>query len=116
MISRGAVGAAFLSALVLIITQAGLYRGSVEQERAAQWVVHSYQVIQELESIATGISVAEASLRGFTLTEDHSALSAFRAGLARAESSFSQALMQTADNASQGRSAIRCSRPLLPGC
>ena len=98
MSSRSINVIALISAFVLIGSQAGLYEVTAEKDRAAHWVSHTYEAMQALTSIQTGMLAAEAALRGYAITHDNSLLPDFVRGCQQVREGFDRARELTEDN------------------
>ena len=112
MLSRHLAVAAALAAVILVVSQLGLYRNSIEKERATRWATHTYESIHELESISSGLALAESSLRGYAIKRDARFLPGFSEGVAGAQEGLARSLQLTIDNAQQ-QQRLRALQPRL---
>jgi signal transduction histidine kinase len=94
-----------LAAAALLLFAAGLsYRSLVRNADDRQWVVHTYQVIGQLDALLQGMTDAETGQRGFILTGKDSYLEPYWHGLAEVRERSAEVRRLTADNANQQRS------------
>ena len=67
----------------------------------ARWVAHTHEVLTQLEATATGVTQAEAELRGFLLTDQESYLGPYSNGLIETRRRLKTVRQLTADNPGQ---------------
>ena len=68
---------------------------------SVSWVQHTFQVLLESDALLGALADAEASQRGYLLTDDPEHLKPYHAALPRVRESFEALRRQTADNAEQ---------------
>jgi diguanylate cyclase (GGDEF)-like protein/PAS domain S-box-containing protein len=87
-----------LALLLLAAVDVVAYRSARHQAAYERWVLHTQEVIEQLEGIRSGIATAESALRGFVLTTDARYLVEFEPGLLHAQRSLQGVLRLTKDN------------------
>jgi signal transduction histidine kinase len=92
------------AAAVLFFVAALSYRSVVRNADDRQWVVHTYQVIGQLDEILQGMTDAETAERGYILTGEDSYLGPYQLGLREVQESIAQVRKLTADNVKQQHS------------
>jgi signal transduction histidine kinase len=97
----GGVSAA--AALLLFVAGLSYWRLARNREDR-QWVVHTYQVMGQLDGILQGMTDAETGERGFILTGDNSYLAPYQRGLSEVRQSTAAVRKLTSDNLKQQRS------------
>jgi PAS domain S-box-containing protein len=70
--------------LALLVVGAISYRGIVVSNESGKWVVHTYEVLEQLRELQTATQGSDSSYRGFALTGKESYVEDFRAGIASA--------------------------------
>jgi CHASE3 domain sensor protein len=73
-------------AVCFIGISAAVYHASTKLVENARWVAHNHDVLTQLEATATGVTEAEAELRGFLMTDRESYLVPYSAGLTKTRS------------------------------
>ncbi|HEY0757709.1 MAG TPA: PAS domain S-box protein [Acidisarcina sp.] len=93
---------AFGSAILAMLAVGALsYRGLLASRESERWVLHTHNVLEDVESLELALETSHASSRDFVLTGDASCLDRYRdssAGVARYQASLARL---TADNPSQ---------------
>ena len=94
-----------LAAAAALLCVAGLsYRSVVRNADDRQWVVHTYQVMGQLDGILQGTTDAETGERGYILTGEDSYLTPYQRGLSEVREGTAQVRKLTADNVKQQNS------------
>jgi signal transduction histidine kinase len=94
-----------LAAAAALLSVAGVsYRSLLRNSEDRRWVVHTYQVMSQLDEILQGMTDAETGERGYILTGDDSYLTPFQRGLTEVRESTAQVRNLTADNPKQQHS------------
>jgi CHASE3 domain sensor protein len=97
----GGVSAA--AALLLFVAGLSYWRLARNREDR-QRVVHTYQVMGQLDGILQGMTDAETGERGYILTGDNSYLAPYQRGLSEVRQSTAAVRKLTSDNLKQQRS------------
>jgi len=105
----GGVSAA--AALLLFVAGLSYWRLARNREDR-QWVVHTYQVMAQLDGILQGMTDAETGERGYILTGDDSYLAPYQRGLGEVRESFNAVRKLTADNPNQ-QSSLNAVEPII---
>ena len=93
--------------LLILAAVSYLSRTFAENERTEQqWVLHTYQVIDQLRIVLGDVQDAETGQRGYLLTHKADFLQPYRAGTTRARRDVVTFRKLTADNPEQQRRAI----------
>ncbi len=104
---RASVATTATTALIVMVVGITAYRAMLRSTATAQWVTHTYQVQNALESLLTTIVDAETSARGFSATGS----STYRAPFDQAQADLPRELdvldALTADNPTQQRDAAQ---------
>jgi methyl-accepting chemotaxis protein len=107
------IGAGFGIALaILVVIGAVSYRSTVKLTETAQWVAHTHEVLERLESVLSGMKDAETGQRGYLLTGEERYLEPFRAAREAMSQKFLTLRELTKDNLNQQR-RLDVLRPLL---
>ncbi len=105
----GGVSAA--AALLLFVAGLSYWRLARNREDR-QWVVHTYQVMVQLDGILQGMTDAETGERGYILTGDDSYLAPYQRGLSEVRETRAAVRKLTADNPNQ-QSSLNAVEPLI---
>jgi signal transduction histidine kinase len=94
-----------LAAAALLLFVAGLsYSRLLRNAEDRQWVVHTYQVMGQLDAILQGMTDAETGERGYILTGENSYLAPYQRGLSEVRDNIAAVRRLTSDNPKQQRS------------
>jgi len=94
-----------LAAAALLLFVAGLsYWRLLRNAEDRQWVVHTYQVMGQLDAILQGMTDAETGERGYILTGENSYLVPYQRGLTEVRDGIAAVRRLTSDNPTQQRS------------
>lgn len=93
-----------LGLAVMLVIAILSYRSVVRNAIDRQWVVHTYQVQQELDALMGDLLKAETSQRGFLLTKDESYVTAYDAARIDSRQEIARLRGLTADNPTQQQS------------
>lgn len=93
--------ATILSLLVLAVALAVLARGIRNQSSAFQWLVHTREVLENVQSIIAHTSEAEAAQRGFLLTGSPGFVTSYRQARDAVLPQVAELRMLTSDNPRQ---------------
>ena len=94
-----------LAAASLLLFAAGLsYRSLMRNADDRQWVVHTYQVMAQLDGVLQGMTDAETGERGYILIGQDSYLGPYRRGVIAVREGIAAVRKLTADNLKQQRS------------
>jgi len=80
---------------------------AVDEREEQGWIVHTYQVIDELKNVLTDAQNAETGQRGYVITRQNQFLDPYHAGVSRARANLQTLQDMTADNPSQHARAKR---------
>ncbi len=107
------IGASFALGLA-IFTTIGLssYRSTTQLIETSRWQNHTYQVLGELEELASQLKEAESEHRGYLITGDKSYLVSYNAALKVIKTNINDLRKLTADNPNQQRRIDRL-KPLI---
>src|SRR5258706_5481140 len=105
----GGVSAA--AALLLFVAGLSYWRLARNREDR-EWVVHTYQVMGQLDGILQGMTDAETGERGYILTGDDSYLAPYLRGLSEVRETSAAVRKLTADNPHQ-QSSLNAVEPLI---
>jgi len=101
------------AAAALLLFVAGLsYWRLARNAEDREWVVHTYQVMGQLDGILQGMTDAETGERGYILTGDDSYLAPYRRGLSEVRETSAAVRKLTADNPHQ-QSSLNAVEPLI---
>ena len=101
------------AAAALLLFVAGLsYWRLARNSEDREWVVHTYQVMGQLDGILQGMTDAETGERGYILTGDDSYLAPYRRGLSEVRETSAAVRKLTADNPHQ-QSSLNAVEPLI---
>ena len=93
------------AAAALLLFVAGLSYWRLARNREDRhWVVHTYQVMAQLDGILQGMTDAETGERGYILTGDDSYLAPYQRGLTEVRDNIAAVRRLTSDNPKQQRS------------
>lgn len=96
------IGVGFGIALVIfVIVGAVAYRSVIQQTEAVEWVVHTYEVKNELMSLLASLQDAETGQRGFLITGVESYLEPYNQGVAALDEHRRQLARLVSDNPRQ---------------
>jgi CheY-like chemotaxis protein/CHASE3 domain sensor protein len=86
--------------LFLLLAAGGVLsvRFAMHEHQEQHWVVHTYQVIDRLQSVLSDIQAAETAQRGYLLTRQGRFLAPYRSGIARAHLDLDAFEQLTLDN------------------
>jgi signal transduction histidine kinase len=104
----GLAAAAGILLLVAVLSYLSLIRNAEDRRR----VLHTYQVLGQLDEVRMGMTDAETGERGYILTGDDSYLTPYQGGVAEVHQSTEQVRKLTSDNAKQQR-ALDALEPLI---
>ena len=94
-----------ISILGLIVFNAWfLYFNFINVSQQEAWVVHTYEVIGELDQTLSAAKDAETGVRGYLLTNEISYIEPFQRGTLEAWNHLDRLKLLTADNPSQNLS------------
>jgi methyl-accepting chemotaxis protein len=94
-----------VAAATMLLFVAGLsYRSLLRNAEDRRWVVHTYQVLGQLDGILQGMTDAETGERGYILTGEDSYLGPYQRGLNEVRESTGEVRKLTADNLKQQHS------------
>lgn len=91
--------------LVVLLALAAVF-GSFQRNTQLQsrvWVIHTYQVLQQLEEVSSALSDAEAAQSNYLLTGHPRYLEQYKQASLKAETAANKVRQQTADNPDQQR-------------
>src|SRR6185312_14383269 len=74
-----------------------------KQKESFKWVEHTYQVLNQAESMMYGLQGAESNVRAFIITNEKTNVTSFNRSLNRTEIALDSLLILTSDNANQQR-------------
>jgi len=101
------------AAAALLLFVAGLsYWRLARNAEDREWVVHTYQVMGQLDGILQGMTDAETGERGYILTGDDSYLAPYLRGLSEVRETSAAVRKLTADNPHQ-QSSLNAVEPLI---
>jgi signal transduction histidine kinase len=93
------------AAAALLLFVAGLsYWRLARNAEDREWVVHTYQVMGQLDGILQGMTDAETGERGYILTGENSYLAPYQRGLTEVRDNIAAVRRLTSDNPEQQRS------------
>jgi diguanylate cyclase (GGDEF)-like protein/PAS domain S-box-containing protein len=95
-----------------LVLAAASYRSAQRANTSTEWIVHTEQVLGELNVVRTDIAESESVLRGYTITGDDRYLNGFESTLNRSRTNLSNVGQLTADNPRQQR-LLEQTEPLL---
>jgi PAS domain S-box-containing protein len=101
LLNRGvqlSLGAATLASLVV---GAISYRSMVASTESNRWVLHTHEILEELQNSLVAVQSLESSYRGFALTGEESYLQSYRASILSAERGEAAVRNLTVDNPKQ---------------
>ena len=99
--SRGVTLGFTLALLILVGIALLLLRDTRMAARTNDWVVHTHEVIAEIEITRSEIAYAESGVRGFMLTGDDTYLEPYATAASELDRSLKRLTLLTADNPSQ---------------
>jgi CHASE3 domain sensor protein len=103
--SRGKVGLGLWLALALLVVMSILPYLSLQQLReATRWRVHTYEVIDALDRLRSGLQDAQSSSRGFVITGRQDFLEPYEGALTTIDRASAAVERLTVDNPSQQKS------------
>ena len=76
-------------------------RFAISERSEQAWVIHTYQVIDQLQKVLSDMQDAETGQRGFIITRQHPFLDRYYAGIANAKTDLQTFRALTTDNATQ---------------
>lgn len=91
------------ASLILVLAGALTYLGVRTQHETSQWVVHTHEVLEEIEALAAELASAETAQRGYLLTGDRGQLQAMGRHAASTHRHLAKLQALTADNPPQQR-------------
>jgi signal transduction histidine kinase len=97
---------------VLILVAALSYRSILQSDQDRAWVIHTHQVLEQVDAVETDLLNAETGERGFILTGESSFLDPYTAGLSRVDLDLATLRQLTSDNQVQQRNLQRV-EPLI---
>ena len=92
-----------LALLVLLLLGLLAMQSSSEQTEAAARVAHTHEVIESLQRVVSGMSEAESSLRGYSISHDIRFLEDFEPSLRTSRQALDASIEMTRDNHEQHR-------------
>ena len=92
-----------LAIAILLIVGVVSYRSLLASRESEQWVRHTHEVLEHLESLLSAVQDVETSDRTFVLTDDKRFLEPYRSGVLRVAQEQETIRTLTADNPNQGR-------------
>ncbi|HZH42950.1 MAG TPA: ATP-binding protein [Lysobacter sp.] len=95
--------AALAASLILLLAGGLTYVGVRTQQETAQRVVHTHEVIEQIEALAAAIASTETTQRGYLLTGDLGQLQAVQTHAVATRTHVARLRELTRDNASQQR-------------
>ena len=98
-------------AVIYAVVAISSYRGQVRNEASEKWVEHTFEVIQNLDSILAALIDAETGERGFLLTGTDAYLDPYNQGSQKVNGSIDKVQELTVDN-SKEQALINAIRPL----
>jgi diguanylate cyclase (GGDEF)-like protein/PAS domain S-box-containing protein len=87
--------------LTLLVLGAVSFRGMVVSAKSVQWVRHTHEVLENLQSLLLAVQSIESSDRGFVLTGEASYIESYRSSIVRAKGYEAAVRSSTVDNPSQ---------------
>jgi signal transduction histidine kinase len=98
------IGSGFVAALVMLfVIGVFSYSSTTRLLANAEWVAHTHQVLENLESLLASASDAEAGARSYYLTGEDPYLEPYRAAVEQVPAEFRTLRALTADNPKQQR-------------
>jgi diguanylate cyclase (GGDEF)-like protein/PAS domain S-box-containing protein len=88
---------------ILLFVGALTYRSMIAAGQSANWVQHTYEVLENLQGVALSMESVESNTRGFVLTSDPTFLAASYASVSKAERYAAIIRRLTKDNPGQLR-------------
>lgn len=109
------IGAGFALALaILVVIGTVTYRSTAKLTETAEWVAHTYRVLDELEGVLSGMKDAETGQRGYILTGDEKYLEPYRGAQVSVNQGVKSLRDLTKDNVNQQR-RLDILEPLIDG-
>ena len=98
------IGCGFALALVIAVVIGGVsYRNTSQLVESAEWVTHTYQVLENLETLVSTLKDAETGQRGYVITGAERYLEPYNAALGIVDQVLKNLGRQIGDNARQLR-------------
>ena len=109
------IGAGFALALAILVAIGTVtYRSTAKLTETAEWVAHTYRVLDELEGVLSGMKDAETGQRGYILTGDEKYLEPYRGAQVSVDQGVKSLRDLTKDNVNQQR-RLDILEPLIDG-
>jgi len=109
------IGAGFALALAILVAIGTVtYRSTSKLTETAEWVAHTYRVLDELEGVLSGMKDAETGQRGYILTGDEKYLEPYRGAQVSVDQGVKSLRDLTKDNVNQQR-RLDILEPLIDG-
>jgi len=98
------IGAGYgLALAILVAIGAASYQSTTKLTETAEWVAHTHQVLEKLETVLSGMKDAETGQRGYIITGEERYLEPFRAAQETINQKVKTLRDLTRDNANQQR-------------
>jgi CHASE3 domain sensor protein len=109
------IGAGFALALAILVAIGTVtYRSTAKLTETAEWVSHTYRVLDELEGVLSGMKDAETGQRGYILTGDEKYLEPYSGAQVSVNQGIKSLRDLTKDNVNQQR-RLDILEPLIDG-
>jgi methyl-accepting chemotaxis protein len=109
------IGAGFALALAILVAIGTVtYRSTSKLTETAEWVAHTYRVLDELEGVLSGMKDAETGQRGYILTGDEKYLEPYSGAQVSVDQGVKSLRDLTKDNVNQQR-RLDILEPLIDG-
>jgi methyl-accepting chemotaxis protein len=109
------IGAGFALALAILVAIGTVtYRSTAKLTETAEWVAHTYRVLDELEGVLSGMKDAETGQRGYIITGDEKYLEPYRGAQVSVDQGVKSLRDLTKDNVNQQR-RLDILEPLIDG-
>jgi methyl-accepting chemotaxis protein len=109
------IGAGFALALAILVAIGTVtYRSTATLTETAEWVAHTYRVLDELEGVLSGMKDAETGQRGYILTGDEKYLEPYSGAQVSVKQGVKSLRDLTKDNVNQQR-RLDILEPLIDG-
>jgi methyl-accepting chemotaxis protein len=109
------IAAGFALALAILVAIGAVsYQSTAKLTETAKWVAHTYQVLEKLEGVLSGMMDAETGQRGYILTGEERYLEPYRDAQASVDQKIKSLRELTKDNVDQQR-RLDILEPLIDG-
>jgi methyl-accepting chemotaxis protein len=109
------IAAGFALALAILVAIGAVsYQSTAKLTETAKWVAHTYQVLEKLEGVLSGMQDAETGTRGYVITGDERYLEPYRDAQVSVNQKVKSLRELTKDNVNQQR-RLDILEPLIDG-